>query len=81
MGELYFQKPTKYFLLLFNKSLNMTNFLLSFLLCFASFFNHAQTFRYRAYFEEVEINGKKVQSESNKLIIVNRYDDIIYFII
>ena len=77
MGELYFQKPTKYFLLLSNKSLNMTNFLLSFLLCFASFFNHAQTFRYRAYFEEVEINGKKVQSESNKLIIVNRDENYV----
>jgi hypothetical protein len=37
----------------------------------------AQSYRYRAVFEEVKVNGKKEQSESKKLIIVN-IDD--YFV-
>ncbi len=49
----------------------MKNILFLIFLTFAPFCLEAQTIRYRAFFEEVKINGKKVQSESKKLIIVN----------
>lgn len=49
----------------------MTKFLFSIFLVLTSLTINAQSIRYRALFEEVQINGKKEQSESKKLIVVN----------